>query len=328
MPVLLGEKIACQKKHNPSKAWVFFFAAAFALLCTPLAKAQMQVDISIKRPLYIAYEPLIVNVSITNLTGEALDLVDSGKNLWFGFQVETLDGRPIPPNESEHINPPVRLEPGQKLTRAINITPLFPIGEFGGYRIRASIYAASLNKWFNSDSLSVEITEGRSIYEKTIGVPQSETSAGSLRKVSLLTHRLPSSSQLYLRIQDPSSGIIYCTHRLGRIVSYGNPEILIDGKNTIHVFQNVAPKVFLYSHIGLNGEIFERAIYNQSGRAKPVSQLKPDGSIAILGATISNNEAAGAAQETPNLSDRPVPLPTPSSKSKDEDPRPKNLLSK
>jgi hypothetical protein len=328
MRVLLGEKIVGKKTHKPFQLKLLFFFIGLAFLCIPRAEAQIQVDISIKRPLYIAYEPLIVNVSISNLTGEALELVDSGKNLWFGFQIENLDGRPIPANESEHINPPVRLEPGQKLTRAINITPLYPIGEFGGYRIRASIYAASLNKWFNSDSLNVEITEGRSIYEKTIGVPQSETSAGSLRKITLLTHRLPSSSQLYLRVQDPSSGIIYCTHRLGRIVSYGTPEIRIDGKNTIHVFQNVAPKVFLYSHIGLNGEIFERAIYNQSGRAKPVSQLKPDGTIAILGATISNNETAGAAQETPNLSDRPVPLPAPSSKSKLDDARPKNLLSK
>jgi len=328
MRVLFGEKLLYKKAHKPFQLGLLFFIIGLAFLSIPSAEAQIQVDISIKRPLYIAYEPLIVNVSISNLTGEALELVDSGKNRWFGFQIETLDGRPIPPNASEHINPPVRLEPGQKLTRAINITPLYPIGEFGGYRIRASIYAASLNKWFNSDSLNVDITEGRSIYEKTIGVPQGESSAGSLRKITLLTHRLPSSSQLYLRIQDPSSGIIYCTHRLGRIVSYGTPEIRIDGKNTIHVFQNVAPKVFLYSHIGLNGEIFERAIYNQSGRAKPVSQLKPDGTIAILGATISNNETAGAAQETPNLSDRPVPLPAPSTKSKDEDVRPKNLLSK
>lgn len=328
MPELLREKIVRKKTHILFKAWVLLFAAALVFLGASRANAQMQVDISIKRPLYIAYEPLIVNVSITNLTGEVLDLVDSGKNRWFGFQVETLDGRPIPPNESQHVNPPVRLEPGQKLTRAINITPLFPIGEFGGYRIRASIYALSLNKWFNSEALNVEITEGRTIYEKTIGVPQSEASTGSLRKITLMTHRLPSSSQLYLRIQDTASGIIYCTHRLGRIVSYGTPEIVIDGKNTIHVFQNVAPKVFLYSHVGLNGEIFERSIYNQSGRSKPACQLKSDGSIAILGATISNNEADGAVQETPNLSDRPVPLPTPGTKSKDEDPRPKNLLSK
>jgi len=34
----------------------------------PAARAQIQVDMSLKRSLYLAYEPLIVNVTIQNLT--------------------------------------------------------------------------------------------------------------------------------------------------------------------------------------------------------------------------------------------------------------------
>ena len=116
---------------------ILFYLSLFSVQS---AMAQLQVDINFKRTLYIAYEPLIVNVSLTNLTGNPLELSDVGNIRWFGFQIETLDGRPIPPRESTHTNPPLRLEPGQTLTRAVNLTPLYPISEFGGYRIRSSIY--------------------------------------------------------------------------------------------------------------------------------------------------------------------------------------------
>ena len=303
------------------------FYLILGLLSVHSAMAQLQVDINFKRTLYIAYEPLIVNVSLTNLTGNPLELSDAGNIRWFGFQIETLDGRPIPPRESTHTNPPLRLEPGQTLTRAVNLTPLYPISEFGGYRIRASIYEPKLAKWFNSSPLNIEITEGRTIFEKTVGIPQGESNGGAMRKITLLTHRLPSSTQLYMRIEDPANGMIYCTHRLGRLVTYGTPEIILDKRNRPNVFQNVSPKVFLHSVIGLNGEVLERKLYNQSGRARPAIQLKPDGKIAILGATEYNPENDLAEKPLPNLSDRPVPLPGVETDSKPKDARPKNLLS-
>ena len=299
------------------------------LVALPTSMAQLQVDMSLKRSLYLSYEPLIVNVTISNLSGNSLNLRDTDAIPWFGFQIETLDGRPIPPNASRHSNPPLLLQAGEKLTRAVNLTPLYPISEYGGYRVRASIHAQALGRTFASDPLNVEITEGRPIFEKTVGVPSDQPGGGGIRKITLLTHRLPNSTQLYLRILDPNRGVVHCTHRLGRIVSYGTPEILLDKANQIHVLQNVAPKSFLYSHIGLNGEVLERKTYQQNLK-RPSLKQGSDGGIAVIGAQEFDPAAAAEKEKTiPSISDRPVPLPgadtdlTP----KDEK-RPKNLLSR
>lgn len=307
-------------------------AAVLLLLFTavlPVAKAQLQVDLSLKRSLYLSYEPLIVNVTISNLSGNSLHLRDAETIPWFGFQIESLDGRPIPPNASQHSNQPLMLQAGEKLTRTVNLTPLYPITEYGGYRIRAAIHAQSLGRTFSSEPLNVEITEGRPIFEKTVGVPADQPGGGGIRKITLLTHRLPNSTQLYLRILDPNRGVVHCTHRLGRIVSYGTPEILLDKSNQIHVLQNVAPKSFLYSHIGLNGEVLERKTYQQNQKRPSLIQ-RQDGRVAVIGADEINPEALAEKEKaTPSISDRPVPLPgadtdlTP----KDES-RPKNLLSR
>ncbi|MFM8717458.1 MAG: hypothetical protein ACKOF3_11870, partial [Spartobacteria bacterium] len=160
--------------------------------------AQLQVDIKLKRTLYISYEPILINVSLTNLTGNPLPLSDADGNHWFGFQIETLDGRPIAPRSLNYTNEPLVLEPGQKLNRTVNLTPLFPIGEFGGYRIRAAIYAATLKRFFNSPPLNIEITDGKPVFQKTVGVPEGMPGAGETRNLTVLTHRLPNSTQLYV----------------------------------------------------------------------------------------------------------------------------------
>ena len=307
------------------KTLVGAFLLLIALL--PAARAQLQVDLAFKRTLYLAYEPLIANVSITNLSGNPLNLSDTGDMRWFSFQIETLDGRPVAPRDSSHTNQPLLLEAGEKLTRPVNLTPLYPISEFGGYRIRAAIHVPSLGRTFSSSPLNVEITEGRSIFQKTVGVPANQPGGGGTREITLLTHRLPSSTQLYLRILDPIRSVVHCTHRLGRLVSYGTPEILLDSNNQIHVLQNVAPKSFLYSHIGLNGEVLARKTYQQNMKRPALIQTS-DNRIAVAGAREFDAQAeAEKKQSTPSISDRPVPLPgsdtdlTPA-----DEKRPKNLL--
>ncbi|MFM8829813.1 MAG: hypothetical protein ACKOHM_02200 [Spartobacteria bacterium] len=287
--------------------------------------AQLQVEIKLKRTLYISYEPILINVSLTNLTGNPLPLSDADGNHWFGFQIETLDGRPIAPRSLNYTNEPLVLEPGQKLNRTVNLTPLFPIGEFGGYRIRAAIYAATLKRFFNSPPLNIEITDGKPVFQKTVGVPEGMPGAGETRNLTVLTHRLPNSTQLYVRIENAKGGTVFCTHRLGRLVSYGTPEILLDKQNQIHILQNVAPKAFLYSHIGLNGEVLDRKTYSQIVK-RPILREGPDGTIQVIGAQEIDPAAEAAKPPVPSLSDRPVPLPDTSTDASADEKRPKHIL--
>jgi hypothetical protein len=312
--------------QTPVRLGLQSLLVALSLLCfLHSGSAQLQVDIKLKRTLYISYEPILITVSLTNLSGNQLPLSDADGNHWFGFQIETLDGRPIAPRSLGYTNEPLVLQAGQKLSRTVNLTPLFPIGEFGGYRIQAAIYAASLKRYFNSPPLNIEITDGRPIFQKTVGVPEGMPGAGETRNITVLTNRLPNSTQLYLRIENAQGGTVFCTHRLGRLVSYGTPEIILDKKNQIHVLQNMAPKAFLYSHIGLNGEVLQRKIYSQIVK-RPILREGPDGKIQVIGAQEINPAAEAAKSPVPSLSDRPVPLPDSATDTPADEKRPKNIL--
>lgn len=289
---------------------VFFLAAAAILLPTRQAHSQITVDLSIKRTIYIAYEPLLATVRITNLTGNRLLLADVEGKKWFGFQIQTLDGRPIPPIDPNYEIDPIQVGPGESITRTVNLTQLYPISDFGSYRVRASVHAPELSGYFSSPPLTVEITEGRLLWQQTVGVPGTAGIENGTRTISLLSHRLSERTDLYLRIEDKTSGVIYCTHRLGDFISYGKPEIQLDATNTIHVLQNNIPREFIYSKVGLDGKILDR-ITLSAPKDRPRLVRTQEGTVSVAGGFPFDPRATPTPGLIPKLSERPVPMPTP-----------------
>ncbi len=323
---LLTSGDICARGRHASFVGRLALPFVFLLMLMVSSNAQVQVDVALKRSLYMVYEPLICNVTIANLSGGTLTLEDTPREKWFGFQIETVDGRPLPPINPDYRNQPVEIEAGQRLTRSINLTPLYPLSEFGTYRLRATVYSSQIGKYFISPQLNVEITEGRQLWQQTVGVPEG-LGEGRTRTFTILAHRLPRTTMLYLRVEDKEAGTIYCTTQLGRFITFASPDIEIDGGNQIHILQNTAPKAFLYSHFDVNGKVIKQEAY-QAYNTKPYLVRKPDASVAVVGGVPYDPKAPPPEQRLPKLSDRPVPLPTPQIKAKPEDKRPENLLSR
>jgi len=105
----------------------------------------------------------------------------------------------------------------------------------GQYRVRAHIYFADLNKFYYSQTKVFEVTDARPIWQKTVGVPEGESSSGSARTYSLMTNRFPDHTSLYVRVEDKDSGIVYATYSLGQVIAFGEPQIEFDRSNQLHV---------------------------------------------------------------------------------------------
>lgn len=283
-------------------------AASLCIFAAEKCSAQIKVDLSFKRKLYVLYEPLVAVVSIENLSGRPLVLDNTGDSRWFGFTIETEDGRPVPPVNPNYEVEPVAIAPGERLSRAVNLTPLFPMQDFGAYRVKATIYASPFGRFFSSAPLSVEITDGRPVWQEVVGVPGAE-GPPELRTVTLLTHKLSRSTRLYARIEDKERGKIYATHQLGPYLTFGKPDVLLDLRNEIHVLQNSAPKQFLYTHLGLSGEILGQQAYLEAG-SRPSLTKDDKGEVKVLGGRpYKPGEEEEAAKAADKAGDRPVPLP-------------------
>src|SRR5439155_13012223 len=101
------------------------------------AHGQIQVELKFKRLQYIAYEPVVATLGVTNLAGRDVDLHDAEGQPWFGLEITGSEGQPIAPVTADNKQAPLKIEAGKKVTQRINLTPLYPVHDLGVYHVRA-----------------------------------------------------------------------------------------------------------------------------------------------------------------------------------------------
>src|SRR5215470_15197299 len=197
-------------------------------LLATVAQGQIQVDLKFKRLQYIAYEPVVATVAITNLAGRDIELRDADGQSWLGFELTGSEEQPIAPLGGANRESPLKIQAGQRVTRQIDLTPLYPVHEFGAYHVRTNVYFADLGKFFYSGTRVFEVTDARPIWQQTVGVPDGAGASGEVRTYSLMTNRFPDHTSLYVRVQDKDTGVVYSTYSLGRTISFEQPQAEID----------------------------------------------------------------------------------------------------
>jgi hypothetical protein len=270
--------------------------------------AQVQVELKLKRLQYIAYEPVVATLAITNLAGRDIELRDDRGQHWFGFEVSGKESQPIAPAAAGTTEPPLQVESGKTVVRKINLTPIYAVHDPGTYHVRANVYFADLNKFFYSQAKAFQIINARPIWQTTVGVPEGTADAGSVRTYSLLTNRFADHTSLYVRVENKDSGLVYSTYSLGRVIAYDEPQRELDRANQLHVLHCAAPRTWAYSHIGLNGELLKQETFMET-KSRPRLQHTSRGEIAVAGGMRDVPAARAARGQAPKLSTRPAESP-------------------
>ena len=281
-------------------ALFLFFPAA--------AQAQIQVELKFKRLQYVAHEPVVATVKITNLAGRAIDLHDEKGQHWFGFEVNAGEGHLLAPVGLNAPESSLHLEAGKTVARKINLTPVFPVHDFGAYHVRANVYFADLNQFFYSPTKVFQVADARPIWQKTVGIPDGMPGAGGARTYSLLSYRFPDHTSLYVRVENKNRGVVCATYSLGRVIAYDEPQTELDRANQLHVLHCAAPRNWAYSHIGLNGELLAHSTFMET-RTRPRLRQAADGAIAVRGGRLDGLVLQSGRSPAPKLSARPPSVP-------------------
>jgi hypothetical protein len=280
------------------------FCAAILLAVVASARGQIQVDLSFKRIQYIAHEPILATVRIANNSGRDIDLHDDSGQHWFGFEITANEGRLLAPLQQSLAEAPLHIESGKTVTRKINLTPLYPVHDFGAYHVRANVFFPDLNKFYYSATKVVQVSDARPIWQKTVGVPEAMPGAGEVRTYSLLSNRFVDHTSLYVRVENRDSGAVFTTYSLGRIIAGDEPQAEVDRANQLHVLHCAAPRTWAYSHVGLNGELLAHSTFLET-KTRPRLRHAADGAIAVTGGMLDVPIAESKRSPAPKLSDRP-----------------------
>lgn len=291
--------------QSKSGAWRILLPIVLLVL-TMAAEAQVNVTLSIKRRMFLVGEPIIATVTIANQTGRDIMLADSeqGKQ-WFAFQIIGPEGRAIPPREVDYELQPLPIKAGETVKRSVNLNELYRMGDMGNFRATASIYLASVNKWFVSRPDPFIVTEGRLVWRQTIGVPDRPENAQENRNFSLLTLEHDKGKMLYVRIKGDNDETLYGCYNLGRILDGTQADAKFDSGNNLAVLQQTANKEYILTRIGANGNYVGQKLYT-SVKGLPYLRKLPDGALQIVGATRQEPVTQASLEDAPKLSDRPI----------------------
>lgn len=296
----------------PQRFALLLAAIATVLFGASAARAQVEISLQLNRHLYIEYEPIIATITINNFAGRDITLEDVGGKQWFNLEVYGAGDSQLSPYDSDYKLSPLHLAAGQTVKRQLDISPLFPIREMGPHRVRANIYFGEADKYVGSQPVQFDLTDGKLIWRQDVGVPGTQ----EMRQLSLLTHRLPDRMLLYARVRDETNNVVYTTQQLGRLLVSGRePEALLDHENRLHILQNAAPKTYLYTIIGLDGQRIDQKVYTESPNSHMLLTKAANGSIGLRGGEIqvasTKGMGVGITADTPKISDRPLGLGRP-----------------
>jgi hypothetical protein len=291
-----------------SRPMKFLVQLALFPFLAGVAQAQIQVELKFKRLQYVAHEPIMAALKITNLAGRDIDLHDEKGQHWFGFEINAGEGRPLAPLSQKAPELALHLEAGKTVTRRINLTPAFPVHDFGAYHVRAHVYFADLNQFFYSQTKVFQVADARPIWQKTVGIPDGMPGGGEARTYSLLSNRFPDHTSLYVRVENKQSGVVYATYSLGRVIAYDEPQTELDRANQLHVLYCAAPRSWAYSHVGLNGELLAHSIFMET-RTRPRLWRVADGAVAVRGGRPDLPVVQSGPSSASKLSARPPRVP-------------------
>lgn len=282
----------------------FLLSLGLAAAAVTTASAQLTVELTIKRSLFIKNEPILATVTVNNLTGRDITLADTPQMPWFSFQVNARGDRIIAPRNPNYGLDPLDVPAGQSMRRSVNLTELYEIADFGIYRIRANIYFADAKKFYSSKSSAIEITDGRLVWTRTVGSPTDD----GTRKFTILAHQQGEYTMLYVRVEDRDSGVVHCVRELGRMLEGQPPLMEFDYANNLYVLQLIGQRDYLLSKIGINGEYLGQTRY-AAPKSRMYLRKQDNGQLEVVGGRRVDEVAKNPDLPPAKISDRPPGFP-------------------
>lgn len=275
------------------------------------ANAQINVSITIKDRFHLLHEPIIATTTVTNMTGREITLSDTPQFQWFGFRIVTDGDRSVLPRDLRYKVPPLTVKAGETVRRTVDLHTLYDISDLGTYRIQANIFYDGLDKFFASKPTHVDISEGRTMWRRTAGVPEGQPGAGQMRVFSLLAHQKGEANTLYVRVEDKDNSSVYCTFPLGRLLDGVPPQAEFDNASNLYILQLVGNRQYSLTKITPDGVFAGQSAYT-APKTRPTLRRTPEGALQIVGGkrevSLAQNPDA-PTPPAPKLSDRPPGLP-------------------
>ena len=267
------------------------------LLCALFAgvalHAQLALELTVPRPLYLEYERIIVKVKMRNYSGQPLvfgrDERLSGKLL---FEI-TLNGKTLAPlPDAEYPMTGTILQPGETREFLVQLSRYYKLTQPGIYNVHAYVKHKLLPNDYKSQDRRFEVTTGAKAWSRTVGIPEllSSAIAGERDQINERTSEIRTITNnadrlYYLMVEDPKH--IYAVLPVGRMVGVETFRAEVDMLSRLHLLVPVSPKLFRYYVVGLDGRIENTGMYKTDKTTPSLFREPESGKVGVVGGAVA-----------------------------------------
>lgn len=245
-------------------------------------QAQIAIKAQIDRTDMLPGEPVMVKVTITNNTGQVLNLQNVAKVPWLSLNAVDNNNREL--NQMRIVNsPPLTLEAGKSTSTTLPASQLYDMTREGSYRVYAVVNTAEGENYVSNRAF-VNIRGGMMMWTKVVGIPKGYPGAGSSIRYSLLSLSTKKGVDLFVKIEDSSTGTVFKCARLGTWERFSKPIARVDAKNNLHVLFLNTSTIYVHSMVNVMGQFGKHRFYKRLDSTSPSFVDDGKGSIIVMGA--------------------------------------------
>lgn len=278
-----------------------FLAVALCALAT--ARAQLAASLKLDKTQYLAGEPVIATVTITNHAGRELTFQSDGRFQWLDFILKTTNNNAVSPRGKQLFGP-MKIKAGESLAREVDLTHHFQLSKPGNFSVVAVVHPpGAAIEGTSTNRLLFSQTPGRVVWSQKVGV----TVGGSqTRDMRLIQFSGAQKTHLYAQVADGSSGTLIRTFLLGDMLTLRRPLATIDRNQRMHVLFLHTPSLWVHCVVSTDGKLVARQIHQRGAVGDPKMITMGTGEVRVVNSIPYDPKAAAEQQkQIRKATDRP-----------------------
>ena len=251
-------------------------------------QAQMLVELSFPRHVYMQYEKIIAHVKIRNYSGQPLifgksDSV-SGK---LCFDVR-LNGKIMPAYpDREYPMTGVIFQAGETKEFDVILSNYHKMTALGYYTVHAYVQHSQMKHEFKSRDVRLEVAPGSVTWSRKVGIPdvigkkQDVQQQVATRTFTVRQLRENVDTVYYVIVEDEKR--IYAIFTVGKKIGQESIRAEVDMLSRLHLLVPVSPKLFRNLVINLDGKVEKDQMYKTTSSIPSLSLDRSTGQVFTVG---------------------------------------------
>jgi hypothetical protein len=243
------------------------------------AQGQLVSSLRLSKSQYVAGEPVIAIVTITNHSGRDLVLQSQDRVPWLDFLVRNANGSPVTSPKRTTGFGALKIPVGQSMAREIDLSQHFHLSEPGNFSVAAVIRMPGQSSGdTGTNRVIFSLNPGRTYWSQKIGIPERP---GQTREYRILNFNGEQKSELYAQVLDNTTGRPVRTFLLGDSLSMRKPTVTIDRAQRLHVLFLATPTMYLHCEVDSDGRLVNRQIHQRGPQGDPTLMTSPKGDVLV-----------------------------------------------